>query len=125
MSLKLTYVVLTNFDYSYFQFLLISQTNTFQAIIMTNGNQSYAVFIYLCGALSSSGNVTDGTIGFNSDGSYFRNYPLSGTPRLPEVSCLNHPRTMWTNLLYSLTPSSGSLLYNYVNYVHVCFKCIL
>ena len=38
------------------------------------------------------------------------NHPLSGTSRLLEVACLNHPRTVWSNILYPLTPVSGKLL---------------
>ena len=86
------------------------QTNTFQGIVITNGNQSYALYTYKCGTLSSNGNRTNGTIGFNSDGNYFRNFPLSGTSRVNEVACLNLPNTLWSNLLYSLTPTSGSCI---------------
>ena len=85
------------------------QTNSVQGIIITNGNQSYALFTYKCGTLSSTGIRTNGTIGFNSDGNYFRNFPLSGTSRVNEVACLNLPNTLWSNLLYSLTPTSGML----------------
>lgn len=84
--------------------IIFYQTNTFQGIIITDGNQSYALFTYFCGLLSRS---DGGTIGFNSDGNYFRNHPLSGSPRLSEVACLNSPRTAWSNILYSLTPKSG------------------
>jgi hypothetical protein len=85
------------------------QTNSFQGIIITNGNQSYALYTYKCGTLSSTGVRTNGTIGFNSDGNYFRNFPLSGTSRVNEVACLNLPNALWSNLLYSLTPLSGTL----------------
>ena len=87
------------------------QTNAFQGIIVTNGNESYAVFTYKCGTLSNSGIRTNGTIGFNSDGNYFRNFQLSGTSKLNEVACLNLPRTLWSNLLYTLTPTSGMSSY--------------
>ncbi len=90
---------------------IVIQTNTLQAVIITNGTQSYALFIYQCGSLSSSGSRTNnGTIGFNSDGSYFENHPLSGSSKLPEIACLNYPRTAWTNVLYSLTPTSGKII---------------
>lgn len=76
-------------------------------MIVTSGNQSYAVFTYFCGSLSSHSN---GTIGFNSDGSFFKNHPFSATSRTNEVACLNYPRTTWSNLIYSLTPVSGKIL---------------
>ena len=89
------------------------QTNTFQGIIITNGVKSYAVFIYQCGALTSHNN---GTIGYNADGSFFHNYPLSGSGRVLEAACLNHPSTVWSNLVYSLTPSSGKVHRKYAWY---------
>lgn len=69
------------------------------------------MFTYHCSSLSSSGSTNNGTIGFNSDGNFFENYGLSGSSRLLEVACVNHPRTAWNNIVYSLTPISGKDIY--------------
>lgn len=80
---------------------LHTQTNTYQGIVITDGVESYAVFVYQCGAMSWHGNAT---VGFNAGGTWFDNHPLSGTSNANSVSCLNYTTTSWTNLVYRLTP---------------------
>ena len=72
--------------------------------MITDGTQSHAVFTYLCGAMTWHGNAT---IGFNTDGSFFVNHPLSGTSSANQVACLNYPTTVWKNLVYPLNPQIG------------------
>ena len=72
--------------------------------MVTDGSKSYAVFTYQCGGLTSQ---TNGTIGFNADGSFYSNYPLSGTNTVLKVACVNSPMTVWNNLIYPLTQSLG------------------
>ena len=86
-------------------FLLYFQTNSYQGIVVTNGTESYAVFIYQCGAVSWHGNAT---VGFNAGGTWFENHPLSGTRRVASIACLNSTTSVWTNLVYRLTPSGKS-----------------
>ena len=62
--------------------------------------ESYAVFIYVCGGLTWSGNAT---IGFNAGDYFFENHPVSGMLTADSVSCTNVSRTAWTNLVYKLT----------------------
>ena len=75
------------------------QNNTFQGILITNGFQSYAIFIYRCGLMGWSGNAT---IGFKAAGDYYENHNLSGnSARL--IACSNIPfNSSWTNVVYKL-----------------------
>ena len=79
----------------------LSQVNSYQAIVITNGTKSFAVFTYQCGAMAWHGSAT---IGFNSGGAYFENHPLSGTANVNSVACENSRLSVWTNLVYELTP---------------------
>ena len=76
------------------------QTNTFQAVVITSGVESYALFTYQCGSMEWSGGAT---IGFNTDDTFFMNHRLSGTARANEIACLNSPTTIWSNVVYQLT----------------------
>ena len=69
--------------------------------MVTNGTESFAIFIYQCGAMGWNGNAT---IGFNAGGTWFENHPLSGTVNTNSIACTNYSQTVWTNLVYKLTP---------------------
>ena len=75
------------------------QTNTFQGIVITNGQQSYALFTYQCGLLGWSGGAT---IGFTAAGKVYQNHHLSGT-YARNIACLNSKITIWTNVIYQLS----------------------
>jgi hypothetical protein len=77
------------------------QTNTYQAVVITNGTESFVVFTYQCGAMTWHGNAT---IGFNAGGTWFENHPFSGTVNANLIACTNSSQTVWTNLVYKLTP---------------------
>ena len=83
--------------------LIAIQTNSHQGIVITDGTDSFAVFTYQCGAMTWSGNAT---IGFNAGGSQFENHPLSGSSMTQSIGCMNYNSTVWTNLLFKLTPNS-------------------
>lgn len=70
--------------------------------MITDGQESYALFIYQCGAMSWNGNAT---VGFNAGGTWFENHPLSGTSKIDSVACLNYTSAVWTSLVYKLTPN--------------------
>ena len=78
--------------------LLYTQTNTFQAIVITNGYQSYAVLIYNCDQMDWSGNAV---IGFKADDDSFQNHPFSGS-NASFVACQNSPDHTWSNVIYQL-----------------------
>lgn len=88
-------------------FAIHFQTNSYQGIVITDGTESYALFIYQCGAVSWHGNAT---VGFNAGGTWFENHPFSGTRNVASVSCLNTTTSVWTNLVYKLTPDGKSTI---------------
>lgn len=65
---------------------------------MTNGFQSYAVYIYECGKLEWSG---DAIIGFKANAMLSEIHKLSGT-NASYVACQNLPQSASTNLVYQL-----------------------
>ena len=56
--------------------------NTFQAVLITDGSASYAVFIYECGRVGWSG----ATIGWAETGSVYEVHALSGAES-SDVDC--------------------------------------
>lgn len=74
------------------------QTNTFQGIVITNGQQSYTLFTYQCGQLEWSGGAI---IGFTAAGNVYQSHDLSGT-YARNIACLNSRTTIWTNVIYPL-----------------------
>ena len=88
----------------YYSVFLHMQTNTFQGVVITDGSQSYAVFIYKCGLLQWSGLdrfYRHAVIGYNMKGQ-FMNHPFSGFGVATNVACVNSPETSWTTLLYDI-----------------------
>ena len=72
-------------------------------MVVTDGTDSYALYIYQCGSMSWHGRAT---VGFNAGGSLFDNHPLSGNSSINSLACVNYTTTMWTSLVYKLTPLS-------------------
>ena len=72
------------------------QENTYQAILITDGTYSYAVFTYKCGLLEWG---DDATIGFNAPGGFYHNHELS----YPGIDCVNYPNSNWSNIVYLLS----------------------
>ena len=68
--------------------------------MITDGKDSYAVFIYQCGMMTSAGNAV---IGFNSKGTIFDTHEYSGTSHANEIACINYPPRLWSNVIYPLT----------------------
>lgn len=65
------------------------QTNNYQAIIVTDGLSTHAIFTYICGEMqwSSLVNENAAVVGYNS-GTSFYNHPLSGFSSIAEsISC--------------------------------------
>ncbi len=76
--------------------------NTFQAIAISNGAESYALFTYKCGEMEWSGQAV---IGYNggSLSDYYFNHPLSGSDDAQTIACQEFPGSVWTNLLYNIS----------------------
>lgn len=99
------------FDTPFVQFF---QRNSFQAIIISNDEQSFAVFTYNCNMLGWTGLFNNAVIGYNVgegvDGSFprFDNYGLSGQPNVNLVACLNEEFGVeWSSLVYKVGDISG------------------
>ena len=60
-----------------------STTVTFQAVLITDGSDSYAVFIYDCGGMGWGG----ATIGWQDSATLYREHYLSGSSSA-DVGCL-------------------------------------
>ena len=58
-------------------------TNTFQGILITDGLNSYAVFIYECGGMEWDG----GEIGWRNGFSEQVSHPLSGSSHSDAIGC--------------------------------------
>ena len=66
------------------QFHMQGITNTFQAILITDGTDSYAVFIYECGGMEWGG----GVIGWQASFSNYMSHYLSGHLNSNDIGCL-------------------------------------
>lgn len=86
--------------------------NTFQGVIITDEeNQTFAIFTYECGLLEWSDSPASlnqhAVIGYTAPGGFYSSHPLSGTADVTSVSCAACPRSIWSNLVYDLTASTG------------------
>ena len=83
------------------------QRNTFQGIVITDGNKTYAVYTYHCDDIEwSDGSV----IGFNAGGSYYDNHPLSDSISARDIDCVHSPGSEWNNVIYDVNPN-GTTIY--------------
>lgn len=82
--------------------LVLLQENTFQAILITDGNYSYAVFTYNCDLMEWDNGVT---IGFGAGTEIYANHD----PSTSAVACLNRPETDWSNIVYLLSNDDPEL----------------
>jgi len=101
-SSELAYKGSTNLRVRQLQFYvccLLLQTNTFQAVLITDGLQSYAVFTYKCGLMQWSGGAG---IGFNTDSRLYKNHYLSTAVNTNMIACQNSPTSNWANVIYTL-----------------------
>lgn len=78
----------------------ISQENSFQAILITDGTYSYTIFTYKCNLMGWDNGAT---IGFNAAGEIFANH----NPSSSAVACLNSPDSDWSNVIFRLSTNSS------------------
>ena len=77
--------------------------NNFQAILITNGTKSYAVYTYKCGELHWT---LPATIGINAPPDNYYNHPLTGTDLPPdEIACV-HLNSVWNNVIIDMEPNA-------------------
>ena len=77
--------------------LQILQTNTFQAVLVTDGTNSFAIFIYGCGDLEWGSGAT---IGFGAGFELFSNHQLSISGDATSIACINTLDNQFFTVLY-------------------------
>jgi hypothetical protein len=84
--------------------------NTFQAIIASQGSQSYTVFTYQCDKISWSldGYFAHASVGFSAGPYSFANHPLSNKANVTNIDCINQPDSVWSNVVYKLSTGADS-----------------
>ena len=86
------------------------QTNTYQAVLITNLEESYAIFTYECGELQWSGMDSFPTIGFNapSDGTYV-NHPLTAQEDATGIACSSNEHINNVNVIYQISKGQSAV----------------
>ena len=79
------------------------QTNTFQAVLVTDGANSFAIFIYRCGDLQWG---HEATIGYGASFEMFSNNRLSLIQDATSIACLNAPDNQFFTVVYEITNST-------------------
>ena len=82
----------------YCSLFLFLQKNTFQGLLITDYNVSYAVFTYKCEDLNFP-NGNKAVIGFVAPDGLHYNHPLSLSNQTASIDCLYYPKTPWVNVV--------------------------
>ena len=90
-----------------------NKENNFQAVIITNGLQSYTVFTYQCGELNWVG-LNSASIGFCASSTSFANHLYSQQQNVNDIACLNQSHPPWTNVVYQISRELGDILWIYI-----------
>ena len=106
--MKESYTQLRTNGLRYNPLISLSQSNSFQAVLVTDGTTSYCIFIYHCDLLLSSG----AAIGFSASGNFSFNHRLSLQTHSNEVACSNRPDSDWNALIYVIN-YDGRKNYNF------------
>ena len=75
--------------------------------MITDGKESYTVFIYMCDLLQWSGMWRYPTIGYNAEGLLFANHPLTGHRDVNEIDCAKGD-SLYANVLYKISVDPGT-----------------
>ena len=70
-------------------------------MIASHGSLSYAVFTYQCDLIKWT--VHTAAVGYTAGLHFFQNHPLSRTPNVVNIDCVNQPTSVWSNVVYKLT----------------------
>ena len=76
---------------------MFNQTNTFQAVIASNGSLTYSVFTYKCGLIRDFNLVA--AVGYSAKPNFYQYYPPHN---LINISCVNQPASNWSNVVYEI-----------------------
>ena len=98
--------------------MFLLQTNSFQVVVVTDGQQTFVVFTFNLNMLGWSGRPgAHAVIGVNvgvgvpSNFPPFQNHPLSGRPEVPMVANFNLDRGIeWTDIIYKIGDISQNVL---------------
>ena len=96
-------------DQLWFIPVVFPQSNTYQAVIITDGMLSYTIFIYKCGALEDEAIAG---IGYYFDASHYIEHPVSNSVLSSTIACgsntdVDYP---WKNVIYWLNRKLGRTL---------------
>ena len=86
-----------------------TQTNTFQAVLTSSINTSYAIFTYQCDLLNWQS--YNASIGFSAGKKFYKNHFLSRQSNVNDISCLNEPYSKWSNIVYNTHTGTHGLNY--------------
>ena len=89
-----------------------SITNTFQGILISDGETSYAVFIYECGGMEWSG----GVIGWQASSSDYEAHSLSGDSDNDDIGC--RYSSSYSAVVYPICKRRASLYIHVINLNH-------
>lgn len=84
---------------TYVWIFFVSQSNSYQAVLITDGASSYSIFIYQCGLLDSA---SIAGIGFFINSTHFEEHTLSNSRTSSNISCMSYPHSPWSSVLYPL-----------------------
>eukprot|EP00731_Ephydatia_muelleri_P037202 Em0418g1a len=93
----------------------LNVTNTYQAIVITDTIQSYAIFTYNCQLLQwVQSQFNYAVVGFNAGGTDYTNYNFSTTAQIGGIAC-NNSTYPWSNVVYNIG-KIGTTLSDYQQY---------
>ena len=70
--------------------------------MITDGKESYTVFIYMCDLMQWSGLWRYPTIGYNAGGFLFANHPLTARENAHNIDCAKSD-SLYTNVMYKIS----------------------
>ena len=106
------------------QYILhLLQTNTFQAVLVTDGTNSFTIFIYRCGDIQWDVEAVSrgATIGFGAGSELFSNHRLTLVQDATSIDCLNTPDNQFFTVLYDIS----NFMEGKVNKLFCCLKYIV
>ena len=70
-------------------------------MIASHGSLSYAVFTYQCDLIKWTS--YNAAVGYTAGSHFFQNHPLSRTPNVVNIDCVNQPTSNLSNVVYDIT----------------------
>ena len=86
------------------------QFNTFEAILVTSGPDTYVIYTYNCELLTNPGLYSQAVIGYNLGGFEYFNNLFSESFAAHRISCSHWPSSNWFNVIYKLNSGEDEIL---------------